>query len=140
VIFAESKIYKSFSAALGDAFDSMEAFHESRTKQHEVNMFTSGYSNLSPELQQKIVSYFEGENVEHSRLAQACLIGFDWREYECLKDGRRASFIAEFETRYSIWAASIRDSLNAKLKVFKHKQLRFDFFMLPFADVEAFRT
>ena len=139
VIFAESKIYKSFSAALSAAFQSMEDFHNSRTKQHEVNAFTSGFSNLNLELQKRVVSYIEGENVSNCRLAQACLIGFNWDEYECLKDGRRAQFIQEFETRYRTWAGGIRDSLNDKLKASKHKHLHFEFFLLPFADVEAFR-
>jgi len=140
VIFAESKIWKSFSDALRDAFDSMEGFHDSRTKQHEINAFTSGFSNLDPELQKKVVTYIEGENVSHCQLVQACLIGFNWREYECLGDGRRAAFIKEFEQRYRAWAAGISDSLNEKLKAFKHKHLRFEIFLLPFRDVEAFRS
>lgn len=140
LIFAESKIWKSFSAALADAFSSMEKFHDSRTKQHEVNAFSSGFSNLDSKLQEKVVSYIEGENTSNCRLAQACLVGFNWEEYECLMDGRRADFIKDFENRYRAWAAEMRDSLNAKLKAFKHKHLRFEFLILPFKDVEAFRT
>ncbi len=140
VIFAESKIYKSFSGALQKAFESMQEFHDSRTKQHEVNAFTSGFSNLDSELQEKVVSYIEGENVSNCRLAHACLIGFNWNEYECLGDERRKTFVQEFEARYRTWAESIRPSLNGKLKAFKHKHLRFEFFMLPFKDVEAFRN
>jgi hypothetical protein len=139
LIFAESKIYQSFSGALHDAFESMDSFHGSRTKPYEVNAFTAGFSNLDLELQRKVVSYIEGENATHSRLAQACLIGFDWKEYECLGDGRREQFIKEFDTRYSAWAVEVRDSVNRKLKEFRHKHLRFEFFMLPFADVKAFR-
>jgi HamA len=139
IIFAESKIWKSFPSALADAFASMEKFHDSRTRQHEINAFTSGFSNLDQQLQEKIVSYVEGENASNCRMAQACLIGFNWDEYECLTDGRRADFIKEFDDRYRIWATGIRDSLNAKLRAFKHKNLRFEFFMLPFKDVEAFR-
>jgi len=140
VIFAESKIWNSFSDALADAFTSMENFHDSRTKQHEVNAFTSGFSGLDPGLQKKVVSYVEGENSSNFRLTQACLIGFNWKEYECLTDGRRSDFIKEFEERYRAWADGMRESLNAKLKAFRHKHLRFEFFMLPFKDVEAFRN
>ena len=139
-IFAESKIWKSFSAALVDAFKSMEAFHDSRTKQFEVNAFTSSYSNLDSDLQKKVLSYIEGPDVSNARWAQACLIGFNWDEYQCLKDSRRSEFIREFETRYRAWGAKIRESLNGKLRDFKHKHLHFEFFMLPFADVEAFRA
>jgi HamA len=140
LIFAESKIWKSFSAALADAFRSMETFHDARTRQHEINILTSGFSNLHPELQREVASYIEGENVSRCRLVHACLIGFNWAEYECLTDDRRADFIKEFEGRYREWLAGIRDSLNDKLKAFKHKHLRLEFFMLPFSDVEAFRA
>lgn len=140
LIFAESKIYKSFSDALRDAFISMEEFHDSVTKRHEINTVTAGFSDLSPDLQGRLVSYIEGENVSNCRHVQACLIGFNWTEYECLCDGRRGAFIKEFEQRYKEWAKSMRKNLNDKLKEFKHKQLRFEFFMLPFKDVEAFRT
>jgi hypothetical protein len=57
LIFAESKIWKSFSGALADAFKSIESFHDSRTKQYEVNAFTSGFSNLNPELQEQVLSF-----------------------------------------------------------------------------------
>jgi len=140
LVFAESKIWKSFSGALADAFRSMEDFHDSRTKQYEVTAFTSGFSNLSSELQAQVLPFIEGENVSRCRSAQACLIGFDWKEYKCLSDTRRADFIAEFDTRYRAWADGIRDSLNKRLKAFKHKHLRFEFFMLLFQDVDEFRT
>lgn len=140
LIFAESKIWKSFSGALADAFESMERFHDSRTKRYEVNAVTSGFSNLSSELQEKVLSFIEGENVSRCRLAQACLIGFDWKEYECLCDGRRKDFIKEFDARYRAWAVGIRELLNDRLKTFKHKHLRFEFFMLPFRDVDEFRA
>jgi hypothetical protein len=140
LIFAESKIWKSFSAALDDAFKSMESFHTGRTKQHEVNVVTSAFSELHPQLQEKVASYIEGENVSRYREAHACLIGFNWSEYGCLKDERRAAFITEFEQRYRAWATSKRNLINDKVKAFKHKNLRLEFFMIPFQDVEAFRT
>jgi hypothetical protein len=139
IIFAESKIWKSFSGALSDAFESIEQFHDSRTKQFEVNAFTTGFSNLDDELKEKVVSYVEGENVSSCRFVQACLIGFNWEDYGCLNDERREQFVKEFEARYRAWAAKIRDPLNNKLKGFRHKHLKFEFFMLPFKDVEAFR-
>lgn len=140
IIFAESKLYSSFSQALSDAFKSVDGFHESRTKAHEINAFTSGFSVLSPQLQEKIVSYIEGENTSKCRHTQACLIGFDWDEYKCLRDNRRAEFIKTFDARYRNWAAGVRDSLNLKLQACKHKHLMFEFFMLPFESVEKFRN
>jgi HamA len=140
LIFAESKLWKSFSRALDDAFHSIDAFHDSATKRLEINSFTSGFTALGSDLQEKIISYIEGENATNTRLVQACLIGFDWPEYECLMDERRDAFIKEFESRYRSWAMGVRSSLNAKLLACKHKQLRFELFMVPFTDVEAFRA
>lgn len=139
LVFAESKIWKSFTDALRDAFESIEKFHDSRTKRHEINAFTSNFSNLDVDIQEKLLSYIEGENVSNSRLVQACLIGFDWPEYACLDDQRRSQFVGEFENRYREWATGIGGLLNEKLKRCPHKHLRFEFFMLPFKDVEAFR-
>jgi Cap4 SAVED domain len=140
LIFAESKLWKSFSDGLTAAFKSMDEFHDSRTKQLEINTVTAGFLSLSPELQTKVSSYIEGENASSFWESQACLIGFDWQEYRCLTDGRREKFVKEFENRYRNWMIARRDTLNLKLKNFKHKDLRFEFFILPFSDVEAFRN
>ena len=139
LIFAESKLWKSFSDALTSAFKSMDEFHASRAKQFEVNTVTAGFLNLSPALQAKVSSYIEGDNVSSFSECQACLIGFDWGEYKCLTDGRREKFVKEFEDRYRNWMIARRDTINLKLKQFKHKHLRFEFFILPFSDVQAFR-
>jgi hypothetical protein len=139
LIFAESKLWKSFSDALTAAFKSMDEFHNSRSKQLEVNTVTSGFSSLDPELQAKVSSYIDGENASNCWEGQACLIGFDWSEYQCLTDEGREKFVQEFEDRYRKWMLARRDTLNLKLKEFKHKHLRFEFFILPFSDVEQFR-
>jgi len=67
------------------------------------------------------------------------LIGFDWSEYKCLDDARRQAFIEEFEARYLSWAGNIVKQVEAGVKTFPHKQLRFDFFFMPFKDVQVFR-
>jgi hypothetical protein len=139
IIFAESKIWQSYSNAVADAFKSIEEFHDSETKSHEIHAFTAGFSELTQDLQERLVSYLEGDNTSNCRQVQACLIGFDWSEYACLSDARRKKFIEEFEIRYRKWAEGKRASLNSKLGGLKHKHLRFEFFMLPFRDVDDFR-
>lgn len=140
VIFAESKIWASFSDALADTFKSVQGFHDSRTKRHEINAVTAGYSNLDDETKKQVAAYIDGENASNCRHVQACLIGFNWSEYECLTDSRRQGFVSEFELRYRGWAAEIRNSLNDKLRACQHKHLQFEFFMLPFIDVATFRA
>jgi len=140
IIFAEAKLYGSFSDALSRAFKSIEDFHDSRVKQHEINIFTGAYSAIPDDLQDKVNSYVEGENVEHSRHVQACLIGFDWNYYKSLDDERRGNFVKEFDKQYLQWAYTVKDSLDSKLKECKHKFLRFEFFIIPFKSVQDFRN
>lgn len=139
LIFAESKLWASFSSALGDAFKSIEAFHSSRNKQHEVNAFTATFTLLEEDLRRRVISYVDGENIDRTRTVQACLIGFDWDEYKCLDDGRRAAFVSEFDSRYRLWAASAVAAITEHLKRCSQKQLTFEFFLLPFRDVAQFR-
>lgn len=140
LIFAESKLWQSFPAALTDAFDSIDKFHSTRASAQEIDLFTAGFVSLSEAARDLVISYIDGENVGQSRIVQACLIGFDWTEYACLDDDRRAAFLQEFEDRYRHWAHNhAKASIGEKLKACKHRHLRFEFFLLPFRDVGAFR-
>jgi len=137
--FAESKIWGDFAAALQDAFDSVERFHSDGLKQHELNLFSTHFKILDSELQNKILSYINGENAPKTRITHACLVGFDWAEYLCLNDSRRTEFIRELEERYSKWATEAVRKVESKLAIFKLRHLRFEFFFIPFRSVEDFR-
>lgn len=137
--FAESKIWSDFGRAVEAAFDSVKTFHERGLKQHELNLFASQFKLIDPELQTRILSYIEGENVAKTRVNHACLIGFDWDEYKCLDDSRRKQFILEFEKRYVEWAATARHKIETRLSTFPFRFAGFEFFLLPFKEVEAFR-
>jgi hypothetical protein len=141
VIFAEAKLHGDFAAAIKDAFKSMSSFHDSETKDHEINYFLNAFS-LLPEDQQKLLrSYVEGENKAKCQEVHACLVGYDWDEYECLKDERKTEFLKDFEKRYVEWAqTNIWPKLSAELKAFKHYHLRFEFFFVPFTSVQNFRN
>jgi hypothetical protein len=141
VIFAESKLWKNFSGALADAFDSMARFHGSRIKDHEVAIYSNFFSELDETLRQKVISYVDGPNIIASREIHACLIGYDWKAYEALDDVKtRAAFVKEFDGLYRAWATKTMKPLVEKhVNNFPHKHLAFEFFFLPFKDVEAFR-
>jgi hypothetical protein len=140
LIFAESKLWKSFQSALSSAFESVDKFHRTRATAHDIDLFTAGFVSLPETTRDMIISYIDGENVGKSRLVQACLIGFDWSEYACLDDHRRTQFLAQFEDRYRHWAEDhAKAALSEKLKTFQHRHLRFEFFILPFRDVATFR-
>jgi hypothetical protein len=140
LIFAESKVWQSFQAALSNAFQSMDAFHSARASAQEIDLFTASFVSLPEKTRDAVVSFIDGENVGKSRLVQACLIGFDWNEYACLDDHRREMFLAHFEDHYRCWAEEhAQTSISEKLEKFKHRHLRFEFFLLPFRDVAEFR-
>jgi hypothetical protein len=140
LIFAESKLWQSFQSALSSAFESVDKFHSTRAGAHEIDLFTAGFVSLPEPTRDLVISYIDGENVGKSRLVQACLIGFDWSEYSCLDDHRRTEFLANFEDRYRRWTEDhAKRSISEKLQTFQHRHLRFEFFLLPFRDVAAFR-
>jgi hypothetical protein len=137
--FAEAKIWNSFAGALTDVFSSIETFHSAGLRQHELNLFSAHFRILDLELQKKILSYVNGKHAPKTRMTHACLLGFDWSEYNCLDDMRRRDFVAEFEDRYSSWAVEAIRKLETKLASFPLKHLRFEFFFLPFKSVADFR-
>lgn len=140
VIFAEAKLYKDLDAALASAFSSMTDFHNSATKNLEINYFLNAFSLLSVDQQKVITSYVEGENKGKCQEVHVCLIGHTWKEYECLKTPEKKKFIEEFEERYLAWAhGEMKPKLDAELAAFTHSHLRFEFFFLPFISVENFR-
>ena len=140
VIFAEAKLYNNFRSALSSAFVSMTDFHNSATKNLEINYFLNAFSLLSAEQQEVITSYVEGENKGKCQEVHVCLIGHTWEEYDCLKTPEKKKFLDEFEVRYLTWALEeMKPKLDAELAAFTHSHLRFEFFFLPFTSVDNFR-
>lgn len=139
IFFAESKVRANFTEALTDTFVTLEKFHAGGMKQHELNLFSTHFKLLDSDLQMKILSYIEGENASKSRLNQASLIGFEWEEYKCLDDSRRRQFLLEFKQRYSEWGREALTKTESHLATFRHKYLRFEFFFVPFKNVQQFR-
>jgi Cap4 SAVED domain len=140
VFFSESKLYRDFSAALNDAFISMERFHATPMRAHEYFLATHNLQLLDPVAQEQLVDFFLGKPDKNIRTNHACLLGFDWDEYSCLDDARRVSFLSEFALRYASEAQRIRDKIDSKLSVCSIKNFRFEFFMVPFRSVKEFRV
>ncbi len=140
LIFAESKLYGRFTDALNKAFVSMKDFYSSPTKALERSYFTKGFTEIPAELQDLVVSFIEGKDLDKSREVYACLIGFDWAEYKCLTDHRRQAFLKEFKNRYGLWAKEkMLTELNGNVSAFPHKHLKLEFFFVPFSSVADFR-
>jgi len=140
LIFAEAKLYGNFASALNSAFKSITEFYTSPTRALEKSYFTSIFSEIPAAHQELVKSFFEGKNLDKSREAYVCLIGFDWLEYECLADERREIFVSEFKSRYAKWAQeTMLLHLEKRVEAFPHKHLRLEFFFLPFLSVDQFR-
>ena len=98
VIFAEAKLYKDCAAALTSAFVSMTDFHNSATKELEINYFLNTFSLLSAEQQAIIASYVDGENKKKCQQVHVCLIGYNWDEYECLESPEKKEHFSKSST------------------------------------------
>jgi len=141
VLFAEAKLHQDFASAVKSAFVSMTDFHNSATKELEVHYFLNAFSLLDQRQREFLKVYIEGEKKDRCQEVHVCLVGYDWKEYECLKDDRNKDFIKEFEARYLSWAeTTIKLQLDAELASFAHSHLRFEFFFLPFPSVANFRS
>ena len=140
VFFAESKLYTDFSSALRSLFESLEAFHSGSMRNHEYFLATHNMRLLDPAAQQGLTDFFTGKAGTNIRTNHACLIGFDWNEYNCLDNDGRPSFLTEFEQRYLAEAQHIRDRVEEKLSSSAFRHFRFEFFIVPFKSVAEFRT
>jgi hypothetical protein len=140
VYFSESKLYADFSDALRDALASMEKFHAMDMRNHEFFLATHNLQLLDLIAQETLSDFFFGKPGTSIRTNHACLIGFDWNEYSCLTDSRRAAFLQDFEAKYLEEAEHIRNKIDAKLSKSSITKFKFEFFVVPFKSVEEFRS
>lgn len=141
VYLGEAKLYQTFGGALTSAFDSIKKIRETKRKEHELRLVTSHFKFLDTEVQTKISEYLDEKvPVGNVRIKHACLIGFDWDEYKHLMTDGRAAFVKEFETRYREHAKEIIDKTNELFVGFPHRNIAYEFFFIPFKNVQEFRA
>lgn len=138
--FGESKIHQSISTAMSSAIKSIESFHDEGMCRHEFKMVTKHFKYANVEIQ-AAVNDLIGEGVSSSgvRINHACLIGYNWSEYENLPTFSLADLTSEFQKRYIADSERIHKLLQDRFSTFKHKHLRFEVFFLPFKTVQEFR-
>jgi hypothetical protein len=139
--FGEAKLYKNLSSAMTAAFKSIGDFHIEGAEEHEVFLASNHFNLLDDKVKSKVCSFLDRTaSADSYELHHACLIGFDWAEYGDLDDPKkRSQFIADFEERYVEMGRTIHAGLQDRLKTFKYNHLTFEFFFLPFKDVQEFR-
>ncbi|MEL4893647.1 DUF1837 domain-containing protein [Xanthomonas protegens] len=140
VYFGESKIYQDLGAALAAAIKSIDSFHEEDILRHEFLLVTKQFKYAHPEVQD-FVTNLMSDGTPHTgiRINHACLIGYNWKEYERILKFPAANRLAEIQEKYAADAGRVHDICRNKLASFKNRHLRLVFFFLPFEKVQDFR-
>lgn len=139
--FGESKLYKQSSSAITSALKSIDDFHEIEMYKHEFNMVTKYFKyadkTVQHEISQLLINGNPGPNV---RINHACLIGYDFKGYEQVKEESQKDIPLKFKELLLNDGKKVVTNLQAKLDHFNQKHLAFDMFFLPFPSVVEFRN
>jgi hypothetical protein len=139
VFLGEAKLYQDIGEAISDALDSVAKLYAEDAIDDELHLVTSHFKHLDDAFKDKVTSWVNRETAPaECHIIHACLIGWDWNQYERLKTDRDALF-AEFEQKYRDYTVNIGKLLKKRFDVFAHRHLSFHFIFLPFASVGAFR-
>lgn len=139
--FGEAKFYNDIYKALDSAFESIEKFHEDAMYKREYNLVTTHYKHLKPEKQDQVYSYITNRiNDDEVKIRHACLIGYDWDEYQKLSDdNERLAFITSFTSIYQAETERLTRLIQTRFDRFSRKEFAFDVFFLPFNSVQELR-
>ncbi len=140
IYFGEAKLYHDVGGALNSIFKSIENFHENGLNKHEYNMVTTHFKYLNNDEQKKVFEFVTDQiNSQEIRVNHACLVGFDWEEYQKLDTDERVTFIKNFEELYKDDSERLTKLIQTRFDKFSEKHLHFEVFFLPFKSVQEFR-
>jgi hypothetical protein len=139
VYLGESKLYKDIGSAMTDALRSIQTLYLENRVDTELHLVTSHFKHLDEHLKERVISWVNRETAESEcHLVHACLIGWNWSQYERLVTARDALF-AEFEKKYREYSTNIANLLGKRFDGYTHRHLSFHFLFIPFASVAEFR-
>jgi hypothetical protein len=140
VYFAEAKLEQSVSNAISHAVKSLRDFHSERQFEHELRLVTGHYKQADDETKQAVLRILDGEEEGTScRLNHACLIGYDWKNYQMLPDLIPQELSKHFRQSYFTDRTRLHKLVERHFSGFPQKTLSFEIFFLPFASVQEFR-
>jgi hypothetical protein len=140
IYFGEAKIHQSLSGGLGSAFKSINSFHDEGMYKHEFLMVTKHFKYADEEIKNEVKKLIvRGEPGSGVRVNHACLIGYNWNEYKELMEKGSKDIESEFRQIYINDAPRVVKLLNNRFDNFEKKHLKFDFFFMPFINVQEFR-
>lgn len=140
LFFGESKIYQDLGGAISAALKSIDGFHAAELCRHEFLMVTKQFKYANENIRAAVSQLLsDGVPTPGVRINHACLIGFNWKEYEEVFKKPGANRLAELQARYVADAERILNICAKKLESFKSKHVRLSVFFLPFDKVQDFR-
>jgi len=140
IYFGEAKLYNDIRRALDSIFKSIESFHSNGLYKHEYSMVTTHYKHLKENEQKKVFDYITGRlDAQEVKINHACLVGYDWNEYQKLDTEDRKYFLSNFEKLYSDDTERLTRLIQTRFDSFSKKYLHFEVFFLPFKSVQEFR-
>lgn len=140
IYFGEAKLYQDAGRALNSIFESIESFHKNGLDRHEYNMVTTHFKYLNEDEQKKVYDFIiDRINTQEIRVNHACLVGYDWKEYQKLGTADRESFINDFEELYKSDTERLTKLIQTRFDKFSKKHLHFEVFFLPFKSVQELR-
>lgn len=140
VYLGESKLYKSYGAAIDDAIASIGTFHDNKQQDRELQLVTSQFKIADEDLKERVARYLdERDPIGTVRIVHACLIGFSWSKYAKLQISPD-DFSNTFTKKYAAHTEKLAKRIHDALSGFKYKHLKFEVFFLPFPCVQEFRN
>jgi hypothetical protein len=139
--FGEAKLYKSSSGAIASAIQSIDQFHEIEMYQHEFKLVTKHFKYADETTKKAITSLIiAGEPGSKVCINHACLIGYDFKEFNKLSGSTPSEILEDFTNKFKKDGERLRKLLQSRFDSFDKKHLRFDVFFIPFPSVVEFRN
>jgi hypothetical protein len=139
--FGESKLYQKIDDAIVSALKSIESFHVDEVYKHEFTMITKHFKYADLEVQKAVTEHIKlGEPGPGARVNHACLIGYNWSEYDNKHNKSSRELALEFKEKLIHETSVIAAQLDKKLEAFSRKHLCLDVFFIPFPSVQNFRN
>lgn len=140
--WGESKLYQKVSTAFDEAIDSIRNFRASDEgrppRDRDIDIIRDHMSISDPVLKEKLLRYFDPYCEESNELSEAfaCFIGFD---FAYSFDGEVGDAEERYRVKCSERCKTILDLFQNKLVSTGLEKVKFEVFLVPFIDVDAFR-
>jgi hypothetical protein len=146
LVWGESKIYKHLSNALDEVCSSITNFlgndDGTSPRDRDIDIIKDHIDIIDENWKQLLLNYFD-PYCEQSNLREesfACFIGFDFSAYTRLNEKPISEREAFFQEEYLKRIETACQLFSEKLKNSGLKNLRVNYFLIPFPNVDDFRN